>query len=175
MTTNRQRSDEPSLQAPAKLLNALAGLQKRIPIPPHVDEAILRQAKMHLQAVSQRRSKSRWLMTWARINEAVRSGLAWRLNRPPAVSWAVAAVMIVMAALVMRLLVFPGGTASTDKPRYALSPRVDILDAFALARQIERGEARDPQCDLNRDGIVNQQDVALLAAQAVRLSKGSGS
>jgi hypothetical protein len=49
--------------------------------------------------------------------------------------------------------------------------RVDILDAFALARRIERADVRQP--DLNSDGRVDQRDVEALAARAVRLEGGS--
>ena len=49
--------------------------------------------------------------------------------------------------------------------------RVDILDAFALARQIQSDHAQQP--DLNSDGRVDQQDVEALAARAVKLEGGS--
>ena len=52
--------------------------------------------------------------------------------------------------------------------------RVDILDAFRLARSIEaRGEA-DPQWDLNSDGRVDKDDVDLVASAAVRLNPQEG-
>jgi hypothetical protein len=47
--------------------------------------------------------------------------------------------------------------------------QVDILDAFALARQIEAGSPTAANLDLNRDGVVNRRDVELVAARAVRL------
>jgi hypothetical protein len=57
--------------------------------------------------------------------------------------------------------------------------RVDILDAFKLARQIEsagRTEAnlslREQGWDMNGDGLVNRNDVDLVASAAVRLDKG---
>ena len=59
--------------------------------------------------------------------------------------------------------------------------RVDILDAFLLARSIEaRGPvdvtpsgAADTQWDLNGDGRVDKDDVNLVASAAVRLDKGA--
>ena len=50
--------------------------------------------------------------------------------------------------------------------------RVDILDALALARRISGGAAQDNQWDLNKDGIVDQRDVELIARHAVKLKKG---
>ncbi len=50
--------------------------------------------------------------------------------------------------------------------------RVDILDAFRLARSIEsRGQA-EMKWDLNGDGLVDRKDVDLVAFAAVRLDKG---
>ena len=59
--------------------------------------------------------------------------------------------------------------------------RVDILDAFQLARRIEtrgpadptRSGAADTQWDLNGDGRVDKDDVSLVASAAVRLDKGA--
>lgn len=48
---------------------------------------------------------------------------------------------------------------------------IDILDAYALAKRLNRGEA-DPSSDLNNDGQVNQRDIDFLANQAVSLSTG---
>jgi hypothetical protein len=50
--------------------------------------------------------------------------------------------------------------------------RVDILDAFQLARSIEARGRVAPQWDLNGDGRVDQDDVNLVALAAVRLDSG---
>ena len=47
--------------------------------------------------------------------------------------------------------------------------RIDILDAFALARRIEAGEGMDRALDVTGEGIVDRRDVDALAARAVRL------
>jgi len=65
-----------------------------------------------------------------------------------------------------------GGRADVDG-----NGRVDILDAFQLARRIEargpanltRSGAADTQWDLNGDGRVDKDDVNLVASAAVRL------
>jgi hypothetical protein len=51
--------------------------------------------------------------------------------------------------------------------------RIDILDAFALARQVEHGEKPGRQLDLNGDGMIDRRDAELIAAHAVSLEKGN--
>ena len=50
--------------------------------------------------------------------------------------------------------------------------RVDILDAFKLARGIEGVERGATEWDINGDGVVNREDVDYVAFKAVRLDKG---
>ncbi len=52
------------------------------------------------------------------------------------------------------------------------SGRVDILDAFKLARQIESAADVDTSLDMNGDGLVNRGDVEFIAKAAVRLDRG---
>ena len=47
--------------------------------------------------------------------------------------------------------------------------RVDVLDAFFLARQIQQGARPDPRWDVDGDGRVARGDVDRLARAAVRL------
>ena len=47
--------------------------------------------------------------------------------------------------------------------------RVDILDAFLLARRIEAREALGEELDLNGDGVVDEKDVDAIAQRAVKL------
>jgi len=50
--------------------------------------------------------------------------------------------------------------------------RVDILDAFRLARHIESRGPADMKWDLNGDGLLDRKDVDAVAFAAVRLDKG---
>jgi len=52
---------------------------------------------------------------------------------------------------------------------------VDMLDAFALARELQQGRTPRPQLDLNGDGVVDERDVEVLAARAVTLETGGHS
>jgi hypothetical protein len=51
--------------------------------------------------------------------------------------------------------------------------RVDILDAFQLARELKSGKA--PKMDLNADGHTDASDVEVLARRSVSLEKGGRS
>jgi hypothetical protein len=52
---------------------------------------------------------------------------------------------------------------------------VDILDAFALARQMKGGGDLGAKFDVNGDGKVDEGDVATLATKAVQLERGGRS
>lgn len=51
--------------------------------------------------------------------------------------------------------------------------RVNILDAYIVARHIARHEPLDPAWDVNGDGVVDQKDVDLIANLAVQTSGGN--
>lgn len=51
--------------------------------------------------------------------------------------------------------------------------RVDILDAFALARRIRSGAALREEWDFNGDGRVDRGDADVVALAAVRLDRGT--
>ena len=52
------------------------------------------------------------------------------------------------------------------------SGRIDILDAFKLARHIELADRPEMKWDINGDGSVNRGDVDFVAFAAIRLDKG---
>ena len=51
--------------------------------------------------------------------------------------------------------------------------RVDILDAFALARHIESPRETVGEWDMNGDGTVDRADVDVIARAAVSLERSS--
>ncbi len=113
-------------------------------VPPAVDEAVLSRARGRFAEVRRRRSRAK------------------------AVWWMSAAACFVALALLASSLIKAPRFERADVDR---SGRVDILDAFALARRIQQGTAGG--FDLNRDGVVDKLDVDFVAAQAVRLKKES--
>ena len=148
---NQFNDRDEALEAPADLVSALRQLpREEIFVPPTIDEGLLRAARQHLSPAERPR------ITW------------WRW-----VPWASGAA----AALVLLVLVLqsprPGPAfAREDLNRDGI---VDILDAFALAKQLETGAASQANIDLTGDGTIDQRDVAALAAHAVALEKGGPS
>ncbi|MCP3906226.1 MAG: hypothetical protein GY715_21595 [Planctomycetes bacterium] len=70
-------------------------------------------------------------------------------------------------------------TAIVDRADVDRSGKVDILDAFDLARGLQAGLALDPALhDVNTDGVVDARDVDVIACRAVsigvRLEGGVG-
>ena len=84
---------------------------------------------------------------------------------------------VAVAVVAVGVLVWLGG-----HPRLSARPEdlngdgvVDMLDAFALARELQHEPASHPQLDLNGDGVVDEHDVQALAARAVSLETGGRS
>lgn len=143
-------------EASPELVSALKRLPKApIFIPPTVDEAIVRAAYRRLSP-----PKEPWLKGF------------------PLVRWALA-----VAALGMLLAIAPRFLPRTDLgPGATLvredlnqDGRVDILDAFTLARELQTRAHPRPQLDMNGDGVVDERDVAMLAARAVSVERGDRS
>lgn len=152
MTQRRKHLDrEPDSRLPRPLAEDLARLYDvPVSVPPEVDEKIAALADRHCEAVRARRRIRRWgqlgvaaavlfLVVW--IYEAAEGPKV-----PPASPVPIA------------------GVRDIDR-----SGRVDILDAFALARHIEGGRGIDPKWDVNHDGVIDQADVDAVAMAAVRL------
>jgi len=120
-----------------------------------------------------------------RIDRAILDQARRRLARPRRtilrIRWAGAA-----AAAVITIGVFLYyGPASSNQPSVNLQSavaerradldgngRVDILDAFRLARAIESRGPTETEWDVNGDGRVDRDDVDAVAFAAVRLDKG---
>lgn len=123
-------------------------------VPPEVDRAIMDQAHQRLLRGHRPHRLFRWVAPVA----------------------AAAAVIIFVFMLEF----------TTEEPESALSRsvlaaaqadidhngRVDILDAFKLARHIKSADRPDIKWDINGDGLVNRSDVDSVAFAAVRLDKG---
>jgi len=166
MTKRKEHFDEDSaarrpvenLRIPSKLsadLNAL--FQPRVGVPPEVDRAVMDRAHKHFAGIKP--GKGRFL----------RIHWAWRIA-------AAAAVIIFAFSLNLTKQTGP----ATD--RFSLSKaqavdidrngRVDILDAFKLAKKIESAGNTQTKWDINGDGLIDRSDVDVVALAAVRLDKG---
>jgi hypothetical protein len=123
-----------------------------------VDRAVLEAARNHLSPRETRRAfqSRRWLF-WPGIATAC-ALLGWLTHH---------AVRTVA----------PPSTATGVFAREDINRdgRVDILDAFALARQVRLRSGHEATLDFNGDGVVDERDAEWLAARAVVLEKGGAS
>ncbi len=125
-------------------------------IPPEVDRAVMDRAHQQLS-----------LKHWG--HHILRHISIWRIA---------AAAAVIIFAFSLNLTQKPGPTTKqsllvgarvVDIDR---NGRVDILDAFKLARYVESTELTENKWDFNGDGLVNSNDVDVVASAAVRLDKG---
>jgi hypothetical protein len=150
---NKQNGDE-TLAVPGRLAAAFQRLpRERVFVPPTVDEAILRAAERHLRKPE--RANFNWIQLCRWLTAA-------------------AAACLLLGLLVVQLM-RPAGDGSRQaafaRQDFNHDGRVDILDAFALARHL-KGGIGGAGLDVNGDGVVDERDVAALAAQAVKLTPG---
>jgi Dockerin type I domain len=121
-------------------------------VPTAIDQAILADAQRYLaERVQPVRRRRQWsVLRWATIGSTV------------------------AAACLMVVTFWPRHVANDGLSSVAVNEndidengRVDILDAFVMARQIQTGDSRAR--DLNHDGQRDQLDVDLVARNAVML------
>jgi hypothetical protein len=158
----RRDGEEP--KAPAKLVAALKEPPaRRVFVPPSVDTAILRAAREYLTHSPATLSPS------AGERAGVR-GMFTRLLRPWLLWPTVATACLALAGLAY----FTSRSPHQSFAREDLNRdrRVDILDAFQLAREIQSGGNPDSIADLNNDGLIDRRDAELIATHAVTLEKG---
>jgi hypothetical protein len=150
---HHDREQHENLLAPPRLVSALLQVSKpRIFIPRTLDEAILKAANQHLVPRKEPKPLRLRLCTW----------------------FAAAAALFLALAVIPHLLRKSGPSPSAG--RFVLEDvnhdgKVDILDAFALARQL-KARAPNSHLDINGDGVVDERDVTTLAVHAVKLEKG---
>jgi hypothetical protein len=149
--TKPDQHDESAPNPGSRLGRALGGLRKTsVFIPPTVDEAVLakarpRLARIRVQRVHERRTQ-----------------------------WLALAACLVLGAMVAQTVLNRGTSKHFAREDLNHDGRVDILDAFQLARDIKGGKA--PMTgDFNGDGKVDAADVEFLAKRAVSLQVGGHS
>lgn len=131
---------------PPRLRRAFADLAgPPPPVPASVDQALRRDASVRLRPRATGLDRP-W--RWLPLAAAAAALLVWLLLPPRAL---------------------PGDLDHGDLDH---NGRIDIRDAFALARQLRSGAAVDPGCDLTGEGVVDDADVRALAQRAVALEAG---
>lgn len=141
-----------SSDAPPRLRAELEGLY--VPTPrasTEVDRRIEMAARLHFGQVH-RLTRFRRLTPFAAAAAAIMLAVLWM--HP---SFAPPAAPLQLAA----------GREDVDG-----NGRIDILDAFTLARHLRAAAALQPQWDITGDGLVDRADVDAIALAAVSLSKG---
>ena len=161
----RRDGEEP--KAPAKLVAALKEPPaRRLFVPPPIDAAVLRAAQEHLARATSSLSPS----------DGERAGVRGAFTRflKPWILWpTLATACIALAGLAYF-------SSRSSQPQFAREDlnhdgRVDILDAFQLARETQTGAKPVVAPDLNNDGLVDRHDAELIATHAVKLEKGGKS
>jgi len=94
--------------------------------------------------------------------------------------WAGAAIAGIVLLITITQLLRQPASGPTRNATFASGnlkheSHVDILDAFALARQLQQSGIPSLKWDANGDGVVDERDVTVLAARAVKLERGGRS
>jgi hypothetical protein len=136
---------------PPKFLEAMDGLKReQVFVPAELDERILKQAHEHLRK-------------WVPNSRGASAARQW-LAMATAVTFTGFVVWAVFSPSPKMVINLP---ADVDR-----NGRVDIVDAFELARWVEAGDPKRLDFDLNHDGSIDQRDVDAVAGVAVQLNEG---
>lgn len=158
-TNNNKLNDSGEFEVNDKFaddLKAIYGSKRSF--PSEIDNAVLTQARSHLAKKHSRLKFARWAVSAAAAAVLV-FAFVHNLDRQGALPADLAKSSIAEVA--------------TDIADIDRNGRVDILDAFVLARRVESPGVVDLKLDINGDGIVDARDVDAVAASAVRLRKGA--
>lgn len=146
----QQHDNAPNLRLPGPLVEDLNRLfDPPTEIPQKVNSLIADQAWRRCETIRTHRRIRRWGQVGAVA--ALIVFLVWFRDVPRRSSLSSA--------------VTAAGIEDVDR-----NGQVNILDAFALAREIDGGRSLSQNWDVNRDGMVDRADVDEIAAAAVSLS-----
>lgn len=149
------RRDGEEVEAPPKLVAALREPPaRRVFVPPAVDSFILNAARRHLAQPERR--KFQFFRPW----------IAW-----PALATACLAIVGLVVFTTRR----PSSLQTFAREDINQDGRVDILDAFQLARALQSETKPAAASDVNQDGVVDWRDTEFIAGRAVKLGKGGRS
>ena len=131
-------------------------------VPPEIDRAIMDKARRSLVRRKRPYRVVRWAASVASV--AAAAVIVFVLSVDRAEKYDARSPAVFVEAVVAPSKVVPSDIDGNG--------RVDILDAFKLARGIEGVERGATEWDINGDGVVNREDVDYVAFKAVRLDKG---
>jgi len=167
MNENENNSEmEPDLRPSKQFAADLAGLFGKTPsVPTEMDDAVMAMARRRLA----RRRFGR-IARWASAAAAAAAVImvTWVALGP---SWGVRARY--STAPTLDTCEVPPETLLPGHKDIDSNGRVDILDAFALARTIETTGKQRREWDFNGDGVVDRQDADVIAMAAVSLKGGA--
>jgi hypothetical protein len=178
MDMQKEQHKDENLKAPPRLIAALRQLPKEsVFVPRTVDESLMKAARQHLFRSERKRP------SWFRL-------LPW--------SVATAGLVAVLFLVYPRAKEFRTGSTSSRSTKsvqrgsentgesgvkwqsHGLADvredlngdgKVDILDAFMLAKKLQGAPSSDSRFDVNGDGVIDRRDVETIAAHAVSLEK----
>ncbi len=111
------------------------------------------------------------------ILSAARAGMARRRRSHRIIRWVGAAAAA--AALLISLRIALVHPSQSSNPVALVGDvngdgKVDILDAYVVARAIHDHARLNPAWDVNRDGVVDEKDVQWIASTSVSVGPGGG-
>lgn len=121
-------------------------------VPPEVDMSVMHRYSQYVL-----RHRPRALLRWA-VSVA---GAA-----------AVIAISVTLALLTESQPALAPGVSVSARADIDGNGRVNILDAFQMARRLQSGEEPEKDWDVNADGVIDRRDVDSVAMTAVRLDRG---
>lgn len=170
MTEKRRQFDnEPDLTVSGKFSEDLGKLfAPGQSIPSDIDRAVAEAARRHLARPQRRLWWLRWTVPATAAAAIALACLWWAYysTAPATAPTALSQLAEERASIEGRA---EAGVAQTDVDG---NGRINILDAFTLARHIETEQPVDKTWDFNGDGLIDRRDVDTVAMAAVRLNKG---
>ena len=174
----------PDEELPRRLITALkATYPSGSEVPPETNASILAESRSRLQVIarSEERGRRSALVSGASsvvqpARFAIATFSAWwsrpSVHRPLATAAALLLFLTLRIGLDERL----GPRQQVERPTIAREDldgngRVDIADAYLLARVLDGAAPGRGEWDINADGVVGMADVEAIARRAVNLSR----
>ncbi len=171
-------SEQDDNPLPPRLVADLKALRRTPAVPPAVDRAIRDQARYHF-------TRYRRIQIWRRVGGGIAAAAVLAIGFKVAVfdhfdgfRKSESAPRAAMAPPSSGADHYQAGSPATQPVRIRLAAEdidrngvVNVLDAFTVARGI-KSHHTEPAWDVNHDGVIDQQDVDLIAMTAVRVKGG---